>query len=97
LAAPPLGHVFGDTRLRDLKPELEQLAVNAWRTPKRILHADLPYQHAQLCLNLRAALPASSISNANSDESRPCACRRVSGRMIVREPAGSMETSDTAG
>src|ERR1700738_5065813 len=34
-----LDHVFGDTRLRDLKPELEQLTVNAWRTPKRILHA----------------------------------------------------------
>ena len=53
----PFDHVFGDTRLRDLKPELEQLAVNAWRTPKRILHADLPYQHAQLCLNLRAPSP----------------------------------------
>src|SRR5216684_8092661 len=29
-------HVLGDARLRDLKPELEQFAVNAWRTPKRI-------------------------------------------------------------
>src|ERR1700738_3141492 len=28
-----LDHVLGDTRLRDLKPELEQFAVNAWRTP----------------------------------------------------------------
>jgi hypothetical protein len=25
----PLDYVFGDTRLRDLKPELEQFAVNA--------------------------------------------------------------------
>src|ERR1700739_1365233 len=31
---PPLDHVLGDARLRDLKPELEQFAVNAWRTPK---------------------------------------------------------------
>src|ERR1700694_2937113 len=34
-----LDHVFGDTRLRDLKPELEQLTVNARRSPKRVLHA----------------------------------------------------------
>ena len=34
-----LDHVLSDARLRDLKPELEQFAVNAWRTPKRILHA----------------------------------------------------------
>jgi hypothetical protein len=28
---PPFDHVLGDARLRDLKPELEQFAVNAWR------------------------------------------------------------------
>jgi hypothetical protein len=39
-------HVLGDARLRDLKPELEQFAVNAWRTPKRILHAQPPDQYA---------------------------------------------------
>src|SRR6202790_1929603 len=32
---PSLDHVLGDARLRDLKPELEQLAVNAWGAPKR--------------------------------------------------------------
>ncbi len=37
------GHVFGDTRLRDLKPELEQLAMDARRTPQRIVDAYLPY------------------------------------------------------
>src|SRR5258708_7836729 len=41
---PPFNHVLGDARLRDLKPELEQFAVNAWRTPKRILHAHPPDQ-----------------------------------------------------
>src|ERR1700731_846785 len=35
----PLDHVLGDTRLRDLEPELEQFAVDAWRAPKRVLHA----------------------------------------------------------
>jgi hypothetical protein len=33
---PSFDHVLGDARLRDLKPELEQFAVNAWRAPKRI-------------------------------------------------------------
>src|SRR5260221_11448930 len=45
---PPFDHVLGDARLRALKPELEQFAVNAWRAPKRILHAHLPDQSAQL-------------------------------------------------
>ena len=33
---PSFDHVLGDARLRDLKPELEQFAVNAWRAPKPI-------------------------------------------------------------
>src|SRR5258705_5400473 len=49
-----LDHVLGDARLRDLKPELEQFAVNAWRTPKRILHAHPPDQSAQLRVDLRS-------------------------------------------
>ena len=36
---PPFDHVLGDARLRDLKPELEQFAVDAWRTPQRIFDA----------------------------------------------------------
>src|SRR3984893_8395165 len=43
-----LGHVFGHTRLRDLKPELEQLTVNARRSPKRIFETHPPDQRAQL-------------------------------------------------
>src|ERR1035438_6338350 len=35
---PSLDHVLGDARLRDLKPELEQFAVDARRAPKRISH-----------------------------------------------------------
>src|SRR6202034_3643459 len=49
---PPFDHVFGDAGLRDLKPELEQFAVDAWRTPKRILHAHPPDQRAQLRFDL---------------------------------------------
>src|SRR5882762_9365243 len=64
-----LDHVLGDARLRDLKPELEQFAVNAWRTPKRILHAHPPDQSAQLRVDLRspsqwARLPTSVAAKA---------------------------------
>src|ERR1700754_2165145 len=54
-AAPaPFGHVLGDARLRDFKPELEQFAVDAWRAPKWILHAHPPDQYAQLRVDLRS-------------------------------------------
>src|SRR6202163_4311122 len=43
---PSFDHVLGDARLRDLKPELEQFAVNAWRAPKRIFDAHPPDQYA---------------------------------------------------
>src|SRR5882757_7224863 len=43
---PSFDHVLGDARLRDLKPELEQFAVDAWRAPKRIFDAHPPDQYA---------------------------------------------------
>jgi hypothetical protein len=52
---PSFDHVLGDARLRDLKPELEQFAVDAWRTPKRILAAHPPDQDAQLRVDLRSS------------------------------------------
>src|SRR3981081_1375783 len=52
---PPFDHVLGDARLRDLKPELEQFAVNAWRAPKRVFDAHPPDQRAQLRVDLRSA------------------------------------------
>src|ERR1700688_3302794 len=54
---PSFDHVLGDARLRDLKPELEQFAVDAWRAPKRIFDAHPPDQYPQLCLNLRSPSP----------------------------------------
>jgi hypothetical protein len=50
-----LHHVFGDARLLDLKPELEQFAVDAWRPPMRIFDADPPDQYAQFGVDLRSA------------------------------------------
>ena len=53
-----LDHVLGDARLRDLKPELEQFAVNAWRAPKRIFDAHPPDQHAQPHIDPRSPSPS---------------------------------------
>src|ERR1700730_18230586 len=68
---PSFDHVLGDARLRDLKPELEQFAVNAWRTPKRIFDAHPPDQYAQLRVDLRspslwARLPTPVAAKAGS-------------------------------
>src|SRR6266481_4573504 len=51
---PPFDHVLGDARLRDLKPELEQFAVDAWRAPQRVFDAHPPDQRAQLRVDLRS-------------------------------------------
>ncbi|HVI78466.1 MAG TPA: hypothetical protein VM715_09955 [Candidatus Acidoferrum sp.] len=40
--------------MRDLKPKLEQFAMDTWRAPKRIFHAHPLDQRAQLRLDLRS-------------------------------------------
>src|SRR5258708_14254693 len=52
-----LDHVLGDARLRDLKPDLEQLTLKARRPPKQILRAHLPDHRAEFCLAPRAPSP----------------------------------------
>src|ERR1039457_3589485 len=49
-----LDHVFGNARLRHIEPELEQLAMDTWRSPQRILHAHPPDQRAEIRLDLRS-------------------------------------------
>jgi hypothetical protein len=49
------GHVFGDGRLRHREAELEQLAMNARRTPKPVVKAHPPDQRPQICSDLRPA------------------------------------------
>src|ERR1700716_2326599 len=81
---PSFDHVLGNARLRDLKPELEQFAVDAWRTPKRILHAHPPDQRAQVRVDLRS--PSHGRAFKRQEQRKPALCQRtsVSGRMIVR-------------
>ena len=52
--SPSLDHVFGDARLRDLEPELEQFAVDARCAPKWIFEAHPPDQRAQLRFDRRS-------------------------------------------
>jgi hypothetical protein len=40
--ATPLDHVLGDARLRDFKPEFEQFAMDARRSPQWVLDAHPP-------------------------------------------------------
>ena len=86
---PSFDHVLGDARLRDLKPKLEQLPVDAWRTPKRILPAHSPDQDAQLRVDLRsssqwARLPtpvaAKSSSVPTQERLRPDDCDSLQDR-----------------
>jgi hypothetical protein len=53
----PLDHALGDARLCDLKPELEQLAVDARRSPKQVLDAHLPDQRTKVRIDLRSPSP----------------------------------------
>ena len=68
---PSFDHVFSDARLRDLKPELEQFAVNAWRAPKRIFDAHPPDQYAQLGVDLRSPSPWARLSTPVAAKAGP--------------------------
>src|SRR5712691_12113786 len=50
-----LDHVLRDAGLRDLEAELEQLAMDARRTPQRIFRAHPTDQRAQFRIDLRSA------------------------------------------
>ena len=92
---PSLDHVLGDARLRDLKPELEQLAVNAWRAPKQDFDACPPDQYAQPG-PIRSSPLRGAISNASSGGSR-ARCQRTSVSGRYRDNLQDDRTSDTAG
>ena len=55
--ATSLDHVLGDARLRDLKPELEQFAVDARCSPERVLDAHPLDQCMEVRFDLRPPSP----------------------------------------
>jgi hypothetical protein len=69
---------IGDARLRDLKPELEQFAVDTWRAPKRIFDAHPPDQYPQLCLNLRSPSRRARLPTPVAAKAGPSANTRAS-------------------
>jgi CheY-like chemotaxis protein len=80
----PLDHVLGNSRLSDLKPKLEQLAMNTRCSPKGVFCAHPPDQPAKIRLDLWPPSSRTPTSNTNRSESRPDANAPVSGRVIVR-------------
>src|SRR5216683_2121377 len=68
---PSFDHVLGDARLRDLKPELEQFAVDAWRSPKRVLDIHPPDQHTQIGLDLWPPSPSARLPTPVAAKARP--------------------------
>jgi hypothetical protein len=63
--------------LRDLKPELEQFAVDAWRSPKRVLDIHPPDQHTQIGLDLWPPSPSARLSRLILDPALMLRPRRV--------------------
>ena len=64
-------HVLGDARLRDFEPELEQFAVDARRSPKRVLDAHPPDQRTEVCLDLRPPSPRARFPTPITAKSGP--------------------------
>src|SRR5207245_2229683 len=48
-------HIPSDRRLSDIEAELEQLTMNAWRTPEWVRTAHLANERAELSQDLRSA------------------------------------------
>src|ERR1700694_4302308 len=108
--APSFDHVLGDARLCDLKPELEQFAVDAWRAPKRIFDAHPPDQCAQLRVDLRspslwARLPTPVAAKAGPVPTHECLgpddCENLQDRRkpaieLDQEPAVIVRKPDAA-
>src|SRR6266478_6269253 len=89
---PSFDHVLGDARLRDLKPELEQFAVDAWRVPKRIFDAHPPDQYAQLRADLRSPSLWARLPTPVAAKAGPVPTHQRLGPDDCEKPAGLMET-----
>src|ERR1700675_4961367 len=68
---PPFDHVLGDARLRDLKPELEQFAMNTRCSPKRVFYAHPPDQPAKLRLDLWPPSPSTRFPTPVAPKASP--------------------------
>ena len=60
-----------DARLSDLEAELEQLAMDARRSPQRTFRAHLPDQRAQIRGDLRSAFKGAGFPTPRTGGNRP--------------------------
>src|SRR5690348_12366843 len=77
-----LDHVLRDAGLRDFEAELEQLAMDARRTPQLIFRAHPPDQRAQIRGDLRPASKRAGFPPQYRRKPARCQRTRVSGRTI---------------
>jgi len=66
-----IDHILRDARLSDLEAKLEQLAMDARRSPQRIFLAHLPDQRAQIRGDLRSAAKRAGFPMPVLAETRP--------------------------
>src|SRR6266705_1621658 len=69
--AASLDHVLRNAGLRDLEAELEQLTMDARRSPQRIFCAHPPDQRAQICGDLRSASKGAGFPTPVPTEASP--------------------------
>src|SRR5262244_1714235 len=86
-------HVFGDGGFGNLNAQLEQLAMNAWRTPARVVAAHHPDQISNL---LRHAGPtwlaAADLPRPEQAKALRCQATTVSALTIIRADVQSLHT-----
>src|SRR5260370_42400838 len=99
-AAPPLtwspaslDHVLGDGRLGDLKAELEQLAVDARRSPKQVLCAHLPDQHLEVRHDRRPPSPRARLPTPVAAKAGPMPMHERLGTNDREHPQDRWESS----
>ena len=66
-----LDHVFGDRRLSDLEPELDQFAMDARRSPDRIFHAHLLDQRTKVGVDPGPPSPGTGLPMPIAAKARP--------------------------
>jgi hypothetical protein len=72
--------------LRDLEPELAQFAVDARRTPKRVLNAHTPDQCAEVRLDLGQPSPGARLPTPVAAKARPMPTNERLGPYDCEDP-----------
>ena len=91
-AATP-GHVLGDSGLGDVDTEFQQLAMNAWRAPERVVAADCPDQIADVGRDRR---PADTAARLPAPVETEAASMPAHQRLRLEDDRGFEQRKETA-